>query len=203
MIRSAISAIPGIFLSVLNSAANFAMQAVTRLVAGAVGILRRLAGQARGALNGVRNAVVGAFAGAAGWLVSAGRNIINGLLSGIRAGFGQVRGLLNELTGMLPDWKGPEQVDKKILEKSGQLVMQGFETGLVSQFSSIRRTLGDLTGAMGGSGAYGVSAASGGNSSMTIMPGAIVIHGTGSASAQQTATEVLERLAQASLIRGR
>ena len=75
----------------------------------------------------MRNAVVGAFAGAGSWLVSAGANIINGLLSGIRSGFGRVRSLLGELTAMLPSWKGPAVVDQKILENSGRLVIKGFE----------------------------------------------------------------------------
>lgn len=206
LIRSALAAVPGIVAGIFRSMVNTAVQQAAILVARAIGILRTLPGKARSAIGGIQNAIIGAFAGAAGWLTGAGRSIIEGLLSGIRAGFGRVRGLLGELTSMLPSWKGPPAVDRKILYGSGQLAMQGFESGLLSEFKSVQRTLGSLTADLSagfGSRAFGTSSASRPAPSITIAPGAIVIHGTGSASAADTATAVLERLAQANLVRGR
>jgi phage-related protein len=203
--RQALAALPGVIGSAFRAASNIAMQQAARMVAGAVSVLRTLPGRARSAVGSIQQAIMGAFAGAAGWLAGAGRQIIEGLLSGIRSGFGQVRSLLGELTSMLPDWKGPEQVDKTILKKSGQLVMQGFESGLISEFGSIKKTLGGLTGNLGISrAAYGTAApASTSSTSLTISPGAIVIYGSGGNAAAETAETILERLAQATLVHGR
>lgn len=89
-------------------------------------------------------------------LTAPGRAIIDGLINGIQAGFDRVRGVLNTLTGMLPDWKGPASVDARILYGSGRLVAGGFERGFVDRFRDVRATMGDATRALPG--AVGVPA---------------------------------------------
>lgn len=202
MIRAGLASIPGIFRGALTSAHNAAISAIAALISGVVSRLRGLIGQARGALAGIRNAIVGAFAGAGGWLANAGSQIISGLLGGIRAGFGRVRGLLGELTSMLPNWKGPESVDKTILRDSGRMVMQGFERGLLDQRRAIRDTLGGLTGDLpsmsaGANKPYGTKTSVTGGITFNIN----VSGATGQDAGRQAAIEVLNRLSQAALVR--
>lgn len=94
--------------------------------------------------NGIAN-IKGIFSGAGGWLLDAGRNIINGLINGIKSAIGGVKSLLDSVTGWIPDWKGPPDRDKKLLRDSGRLVMTGFIRGIVDEVSSLRRTLGGVT----------------------------------------------------------
>jgi phage-related protein len=161
---------------------------------------------AKRATNAVKNAITGAFSGAASWLTSAGRRIIDGLVSGIQGGFDRVRGLLSTLTGMLPDWKGPAEVDSRILEPSGDMVMAGFERGLQGRFSSIKKTLGEMTADLpawsGGAPRGGDGAAlSGGGMNVTIQAGAIVVQGQGREAGEEAAEAILERLGAATLAR--
>jgi hypothetical protein len=119
-----------------------------------------------------------------------------------------VRGLLNDLTSMLPDWKGPAEVDRKILHDSGRMVMAGFESGLTSQFDSVKRTLAGLTSdlpsvslpsgsARGGDGASMNTPSGGRTITVTLGPGSIVIQGSGAAAGQEAAEALLEALANA------
>lgn len=203
-IRGGIAGLPAAIGSIFRTAHTRVVQVMSDMAIAAANKARDLVNRVRGALNNIRNAVSGAFAGASGWLRSAGTNIINGLISGIQAGFGRVKGLLNQLTGMLPDWKGPAEVDRKILRESGRLVMQGFERGILDQQAAIRRTLQGLTGDLPGwtgsalPSARSTAPAGGG---VTIMPGAIVINGNGASAGTAAAEAVLSRLAQAGMVR--
>ena len=193
--------------SVISSAIAFIRAVWTAGWNAMVSIVSGAASRARSVVSGLISTIRGMFAAAGGWLVSAGRRIIDGLISGIRSGFDRVRGLLSDLTSLLPDWKGPASVDSKILEESGRMVIGGFEEGLASQFASVRRTLGDLTNdlpsftadaaARGGDGAS--AANPGGQVSLTIQAGAIVIQGQGTQAGEEAAEAVLEKLAQAVL----
>jgi hypothetical protein len=171
--------------------------------------MRAAIGAVRSALSSIRSAVTGAFAGAGSWLASAGARIIDGLVGAIRAGFDRVRGVLSSLTSLLPDWKGPANVDDKILWDAGQRVMAGFEGGLTSQFASVRKTLGDLTGDLPTFTSTAASRPRGGDGAsqlapdvtVTIQAGAIVVQGQGREAGEEAAEAVLERLAQATLVR--
>jgi hypothetical protein len=46
---------------------------------------------------------------------------------------------------MIPDWKGPEAVDKKLLFKPGTWVIGGLIEGLDSMIPQVQRTLQGLT----------------------------------------------------------
>jgi phage-related protein len=78
-------------------------------------------------------------------LLSAGRDLIDGLLAGITGAFGKVRDKLGELTGMLPDWKGPAPVDKVLLFDAGSLIIKGLINGMESQYDGVKKSLTGLT----------------------------------------------------------
>lgn len=94
---------------------------------------------------GIKDRIVGFFSGAGSWLWDAGSSIISGLVDGLYSGFEWVRSTLGELTAMLPDWKGPAELDRVILRDSGRLVMGGFREGLEDEYGSIEKTLGNFT----------------------------------------------------------
>lgn len=78
-------------------------------------------------------------------LYNAGRDILQGLLDGISSMWDSVQNKLGDLTSSLPDWKGPEAVDKKLLVKPGQWVIGGLIEGIDSMIPTVQRTLQGLT----------------------------------------------------------
>lgn len=99
-------------------------------------------------VRGIKGRITGALSGAGSWLYNAGRNIIKGLLNGINSMIGSVRSALGGLTNLIPSWKGPESVDKKLLTKNGIMIMQSLLRGLESEFPAIRSMLSDVTTAI-------------------------------------------------------
>lgn len=97
------------------------------------------------ALTGIKATVTGAFAGAGGWLVGAGATIVSGLATGIRSMFGVIRATLGALTALIPSWKGPVSVDRKLLTGNGQLIMQSLVDGLNAGFVPVKQTLNGMT----------------------------------------------------------
>jgi len=90
-----------------------------------------------------------ALSGAKDWLLDTGKKIIDGLIDGIRSGFEKVKETLGNLTSWLPDWKGPAEVDAKLLTDNGRLIMGSLIDGLESRFDDVRRSLGNLTSDLG------------------------------------------------------
>lgn len=100
------------------------------------------------AVSTAKTTLVNGFAGAGSWLIQAGKNILQGLIDGINAKVQSLKNLLNTVTGLIPDWKGPMSRDKKLLVPTGKAIMGGLETGLMSGIGSLERTLGQLTSAI-------------------------------------------------------
>lgn len=96
----------------------------------------------------VKTDITKQFSKAGNWLVSAGEAILNGLLQGIRNKIDDLKTLLTTVTNLIPDFKGPMSVDKKLLFPTGQAIMGGLESGMQSQIGSLERTLGMLTNAI-------------------------------------------------------
>jgi phage-related protein len=96
-------------------------------------------------VGGIPGKVISGLGNLGSLLVNAGKDLIDGLLDGIKSAWNSVKSLLGDLTDMLPDWKGPASRDRSILYGSGRLVMQGFEDGLTSKFGDVRGTLGSFT----------------------------------------------------------
>jgi TP901 family phage tail tape measure protein len=110
------------------------------------------AAQATTAVQNVKNTVTNAFASAGSWLYNAGRNIIMGLVNGIRSAIGAVRDALGAVTNMIPSWKGPKEKDLKLLKPTGGLLMRGLARGIREGSGMVKRALGDVTGQLGGVG---------------------------------------------------
>jgi phage-related protein len=96
----------------------------------------------------IKSKVIGALAGAGGWLISAGRAIIQGLLNGINSMIGSVGSALGRLTAYIKSHKGPPEKDAVLLVESGRLIMKSLIKGFQAGEGEVKSYLGGLTGAM-------------------------------------------------------
>lgn len=116
---------------------------------GLVSILSTLVGKIATTVSGVKDKIVGAFSGAAKWLWQAGVSIIKGLIDGVTSKINDLTGVLKGITDKIPDWKGPAPVDRKLLFKSGLLIMSGLSRGIQAGRKALRKTLGHVTMSIG------------------------------------------------------
>ncbi|XVV05326.1 phage tail protein [Actinosynnema sp. CA-248983] len=89
--------------------------------------------------------LLGALGDLGSLLVEAGKNLIRGLLRGIESMINSVRDKLQQLTNLLPSWKGPPERDRNLLRRNGSLVMRGFLGGLQDEEPAVRDYLTGLT----------------------------------------------------------
>lgn len=83
-----------------------------------------------------------------GILLNAGRSIIQGLIDGIAGKLDDLRGMLSNVTGLIPDWKGPAARDRVLLEPAGRMIMNGLLVGIDSRLPALRSLLGNVTDAV-------------------------------------------------------
>lgn len=105
-IRAVISAAINAIRSVITAGVNGARSVATAAFNGILSVIRSVMSNALGAVRTIIGNIRGAFGGAAGWLVDAGRSIIQGLINGIRNMAGAVgdavRGVLQKARDLLP-----------------------------------------------------------------------------------------------------
>lgn len=78
-------------------------------------------------------------------LYNAGASIIQGLINGVSSMINSLRSKLSFVTDLIPDWKGPEERDRKLLVPAGRAIMQGLQTGIGSEQDSLKRQLAGVT----------------------------------------------------------
>ena len=96
--------------------------------------------------------ILGALGNLGSLLWSAGSDLIGGLISGITSRIGELTSTLSSITNLIPDWKGPPERDARLLEPSGQLIMQGLSRGLELGSRGVERQLAAFTGDLAGAG---------------------------------------------------
>jgi phage-related protein len=156
----AFSALSGLAGALRRRAAEAGVQLVSatrQKLSDAVAWVKGLPARARSALGGL-----------GGVLWNAGSSLIRGFIDGIKAQFSNVKSTLGNLTSSLASWKGPEDVDKKLLTPAGRLVIGGFMRGIDLQTPALRAQLQGLTGAVPGMamGGLGAGRAAGGGVSV-------------------------------------
>lgn len=169
------------FTELITWLAGLALRAVSAL-ASLPGALKARASEAGGQLvsatrqkltdaitwiKGLPQRAVSALGNLGSVLWNAGSALISGFIDGIKSMFGSVKNTLGDLTGDLTSWKGPEDVDKRILTPAGRLVIGGFQEGIKDQIPALRSQLLNLTRdlpamALPGSAMPGVGMLSGG-----------------------------------------
>jgi len=85
-------------------------------------------------------------------LWDAGARLVGGLIDGIKSKFREVMNTLRDLTAVLPSWKGPVEVDAKLLTGNGRLIIDSLLTGFRQEEPNVKSYLNDLTGFIGGFG---------------------------------------------------
>lgn len=151
----------GVFSGVLTRALNDfvapALRTITALMNNDVPAAKANAARAIEGLEGIFRdfaqrvpvMVTQAFQGLGEALVDAGADIINGLIRGIRSQLPSLRGVLNSVTDLIPDWKGPESRDRVLLTPAGMAIMEGLIAGIESQIPNLQGSLGGITTMVG------------------------------------------------------
>jgi phage-related protein len=101
-------------------------------------------------VKGIPGRVSSALGSLAGRLVSAGLSIINGFLSGLRAGFENVKNFVGGIGSWIAAHKGPRQYDLGLLVKNGGWIMQGLRSGIEGDLPALKRTLGRVADTVAG-----------------------------------------------------
>lgn len=83
--------------------------------------------------------IVNAIGNVGRLLWNVGGDIVDGLVGGIKDAFGWVEDTFNDLTSLIPDWKGPESVDRTLLAGPAKVIMTGFSTDLLEEASKTVR----------------------------------------------------------------
>jgi phage-related protein len=124
-----------------TEAKDSALNAVSDMVSDAIDYLSDLPGRAANALGDLGHV-----------LFSAGASLIGGFIDGIQSKIGAVTSTLSNLTAKLPDWKGPAELDARILAPSGELLIDGLIAGIQRAVPRVRSELQGLTGQLPGFG---------------------------------------------------
>jgi TP901 family phage tail tape measure protein len=171
--------------NIWNSVVNFIRQAVTNAVNTVRSVFSSVVGVVSSAFSGVVSAVSGpfnqvlsfiqgiqakiqgVFSGAGAWLLSAGKNIIQGLINGIEGMISALTSKLSFITNLIPESKGPERVDKVLLQDNGEMIMQSLINGIANKTGDLTGQLGDITtlipASVGGNPGAGGPVGGGGN----------------------------------------
>ncbi|WP_160665330.1 phage tail tape measure protein [Pseudarthrobacter sp. ATCC 49987] len=175
IISGAVSAVWGSIVSGFGAAWNF-IAAVFGAVGGFLGGIwggivsgvSGMVGNVLGVLGGLGGQVIGALAGAGNWLVGAGRNIVEGLMDGVRSLAGTIG---NFFLSLLPGWivepfkvalgiHSPSRVFAGLGENIGEgvLVGVGRTQGRIDERMSNLVTVPELSPAGGSAGGFGSAA---------------------------------------------
>lgn len=169
-------AVTSVVSAALNWVTAFVGAQVNRVIA-IFGWFQALPGRIGGWFAGVRQAAVDKLVSLLAWirglpgritsalgnlgnlLLDAGKSIIRGLINGVMSMLGSLKNKFNQITDMIPDWKGPMQVDLQLLTPSGQALMTGLMSGIDAEVPALERQLTGITNTIPGNVTAGVGAA--------------------------------------------
>jgi TP901 family phage tail tape measure protein len=162
-ISQGFNAARSIVTSVMGAIRGFVQGAIANVVGIVNGLVSSLPAPFRNAFNGAKNAVVAgannvisfvrgipgriasALGNLGGLLVSAGRSVIQGLISGIQSKISEVTGLLNHLTSLISQAKGPPEKDRVLLRPHGQWIIQSLIDGFDRLIPTALAKMANLT----------------------------------------------------------
>lgn len=96
-------------------------------------------------VRGIPGRVLSAIGNLGSLLFNAGANLIRGLIDGISSMVSSLTSRLSFITDLIPDWKGPEDKDRRLLVPSGRAIMEGLQTGIRSEEDDLRSQLAGIT----------------------------------------------------------
>ena len=148
----AVASLPGKVAAIFTQTRTSAVSIATSLPGRVASALAPLPGRVADVIGSIPGRAAKVLAGIGGVLRSAGRALIDGLIQGIKDKVPSLEGTLNWVTSKIPDWKGPESTDKKLLVPAGKGIMGGLMQGIDSEVPALRTQLQGLTTAIGGMG---------------------------------------------------
>jgi phage-related protein len=141
MVTARINAVKSLITSVWN-----AIKSVTSNTWNAVvNTIKNKVQAIKDRISGMKESIRNIFSNAGDLLRSAGRRIIDGLLSGLREAAHRVTDFLGTLTDKIPDWKGPAERDATLLTDAGRLIMQSLVDGFDDGESGVKKQLRGTT----------------------------------------------------------
>jgi ABC-type multidrug transport system fused ATPase/permease subunit len=108
--------------------------------------LRNAASTAIGFFSNLSASIRNAVGNLGGVLISAGEQVISGLMQGVRNMLGSLRNLMGSVAGSIANWKGPLDYDRKILIPAGKAIMGGLMNGIDSKMDALRNKLRGVSG---------------------------------------------------------
>jgi hypothetical protein len=106
-------------------------------------------------VQGIPGKISGALSGLGNLLLGAGRAIIDGLLSGLKAAWGGVTSFVGGIADWIAKNKGPIPYDRKLLVPAGEAIMYGLEKSMEDKFGNVMDLVSGMAGAIAG--AFGKS----------------------------------------------
>lgn len=142
-VTGAMSAISGAWSAAWNGARNLLSAAWSAIVSAvSAGISNVM-----GFISGLQGRVQGALSGAGQWLMSAGRNIIEGLIGGIRGAVGAVADAARSVAKSAIDAaKGALGIHSpsRVFRQIGKYVGQGLEQGIKGSAKGVQKAMNSL-----------------------------------------------------------
>lgn len=102
-------------------------------------------------VTSIKDKIIEVFNNAKNWLKDIGRKIVQGLIDGVTDKFQDVKDKFNELTDLLPDWKGPEEKDRTLLRKPANLIMDSLVNSIAKRFPDVKASMNQINEIIGGS----------------------------------------------------
>lgn len=98
-----------------------------------------------GWFGGIGSKILNAIGSVGSLLWDTGKNIMGGLWSGLKNKWDEITRWFDQITGQIPDWKGPPARDRKLLTDSGRMIMGGLQGGLEDGWGNVTSYLHSLT----------------------------------------------------------
>lgn len=145
MVTNAIEAAWNWISEATETAWNAVSDAVETVMRGLQKIIRDQIDAIKRAFTSVKNAITGFFKGAGKWLWDAGKEIIGGLIGGIKNMMPDLGGVVGGIGNFIKGLKGPIEYDRVMLIPEGQAIMGGLMKGIGSKMPA----LGDQVSSIG------------------------------------------------------
>lgn len=143
-------ALVGGAIKILASGLQSLGSVVSSIFHGIVSTISGSMSSAKGAVSGGISGIKGLFSGAGGWLISAGKNIISGLISGIGAMAGalwnKVTGIASGITSKIKGALGIHSPSRVMAKQVGKYIPAGIAVGIDRNSGPITSALNSVAG---------------------------------------------------------